>query len=75
MLIISVLEKVEVLRSETSVWKLEIIPHIIHKGQTCVGLPEQGKGFVAATSDERHMNALSPNLITVQTANGTYGLS
>lgn len=40
-----------------------------------VRLPEQGKRFVAATGDERHLNALSPNLITVQTTDGTYGLS
>lgn len=38
-------------------------------------LPEERKGFVVATSDERHLNALSPNLITVQTTDGTYGLS
>lgn len=47
----------------------------VQKGQMCASLPEQGKGFVAATSDERHLNALSPNLITVQSADSTYGLS
>lgn len=41
----------------------------------CVRVPEQGKRFVAATSDERHLNALPPNLIPVQTTDGTYGLS
>lgn len=41
----------------------------------CASLPEQGKGFVAATSDERHLDALAPDLVTVQTADGTYGLS
>lgn len=40
-----------------------------------VSLPEQGQGFVAAASDERNLNALSPNLITVQTTDGAYGLS
>lgn len=42
---------------------------------TCASLPEQGKGFGAATGDERHLDALPPDLVPVQTADGAYGLS
>lgn len=59
---------------------LKLLGKIIHctKSRTtnvCVRLPEQGKRFVAAAGDERHLDALSPDLITVQTTDGTDGLA
>ncbi len=50
--------------------------YVFHKPLTQLrsAVPEHGKGFVAATGDQRHLNALASNLITVQATNGTYGL-
>lgn len=41
----------------------------------CLTAPEEGKGLVVATSDQRHLNALASDLITMQATDGTYGLS
>lgn len=38
-------------------------------------VPEQGQRFVAAAGDQGHLNAFASDLVTVQAADGTDGLS
>lgn len=38
-------------------------------------VPEQGQRFVAAAGDQGHLNAFASDLVAVQAADGTDGLS